>query len=71
MNETVLTLIFLSNFIEGIGCLINASLSCLNYGSCLNTGGCDCHFGYGGIRCENCKSRFEFLFIIFIITRPN
>ena len=50
-----INVIFFNIKIVAIGCQTNESLSCLNNGTCLHSGGCECPFGYGGIRCENCK----------------
>ena len=46
------------------------SFSCLNNYSCLDSGFCECPFGYNGLKCENCKLYFlndKFILIIFVI----
>jgi hypothetical protein len=46
---------FLHKFYLDIGCRANQSLSCKNNGTCLQTGVCDCEFGYIGATCEKCE----------------
>ena len=38
-----------------IGCKAGESLSCLNNGTCLDSGLRECPFGYNGVKCEKCN----------------
>ena len=53
-----------------IGCKAGKYLSCLNNGSCLDSGICECPFGFNGLKCEKCKLYLlndKFVLLIFLI----